>query len=240
MGAKSQEESRVDVIMYDQWGRPWHATLEKETMTPTGPVQPLFSAPFIPDQKYHRYGGKRNPVRMQIDLAKMEEDLQEAHEERERLIRKLTMQFFPGWNKKAPPPEVIEKVDGPGYGPMPLEVLWAAMQGNKWILGFSKRRPAWSEAGAVSTWFDPPEKESFRRKREMEFPDSPEDAEDAAEVELVDEDTIPARPGGELQGVPEGVLVGAEHSSWGGIPTPEEMAIAQPQTSVRNPQARKE
>lgn len=249
--SKSQEESRVDLIMYDQWGRPWWAVLEKETMVPTGPLFPQFAAPWIPDQSYFQFFGKQNPIRFRINLERIEEDLQQAHEERGRTIRALTLKYFPGWSKKGPPPEVIEKVDGPGYGPMPLEVVWAAMQGNRWMLGFSKNRPEWSREGAVGNWFDPPEKEAFRRKMELQFPNAPEDDGVEDQITLVDENTPPLNPHGpplipvegELQGVPEGVLAGAaaaEHASWGGIPTTAELAIPQPSTSVRNPALRKE
>lgn len=235
--SKSQEDSRVGINMYDQWGRPWHATQEKETMTPTGPVMPQFSAPVVPDMKYLKFFGKANPIKVEVNLQALEQDLQEAHEHRERQIRTFTTKYFPGWKNKNPPREVLDKVDGEGPPPMPLEVVWAMMQGNRWVLGFSPNRPAWSYEGAVGAFFNPPQKESLRRKMESSFPDAPEDTGTEA-VPLVDADVAPVNPH-TLQGVPEGVPVGVggEHQSWGNI---DDFAISQPMTSVRNPGARKE
>lgn len=236
-----QEYSRVDTILYDVHGRPWHAILERKTMTPTGPISPMFRAPFYPDQKYLRPGGQRNPIHLGINYDQMDIDLQEAHQEREQTIRRLIVKSFPASQHqkliKNPPEEILWAVDGNGEGPMPVEVVWACMQGNRWVLGYSDKEPEWvQEMPAVRNFFHPPLKEFARRRAELIFGDAEND-EAQARIELTDAEIAPINPHnprnapGSLEGLdgeeigPE-VGVGGEHGSWG---APE------PSTSVRSP-----
>lgn len=211
----SQEDARFSMVLHDQWGRQYHAVLEKETMMPTGPIEPQFQAPIHVPQKYLRAHGKAGPNRLTVELDSLQADLEAKHDEIARRIQKQTMKHFPGWTKKSPPPEVLDLVTGGSTRPMPVELVYAMRQGNRWVLGFSPNRPAWSQDEPFKSYFDPPVKAIRARAEEMEFPNADEDAEMFDVAPLIDGDIDPRTHAGGLPGV--GVGVGGDHSSWGNV-----------------------
>lgn len=213
-----QEYSRVDVTMFDPHGRPWHAILERKTMTPTGPISPLFKAPFYPDQKYLRPGGQKNPIRLGIDYDAMDRDLQEAHLERERRLHRLAFRTYGSQAPKVlknPPEELLRALDGEGAQPMPVEVVWACMQGNRFVLGFSENEPEWVKKDQrIHEFFHPPLKEMERKRAKTRFADADEDADTEQQlIPLSDAETAPVDPRLALAGSEIGGT--GEDSSWG-------------------------
>lgn len=214
----SQESARFGMILFDQWGRRYYAELEKETLYPTGPIQPLFQAPIMVDTKYVRPYGRSAPNRVHVDVDGLERDLAEKEDQRERRAQKMILKHFPGWKAKYPPPAVEEAIYGDGPRPMPVELCWAMKQGNRWVLGLTEHRPPWSEQEPFKSYFNPPEKKRKEREQAMEFPDV-EGIEDLAlppVVAITDENIDPRSPRTNEQGLPDlGEGAGGVHASWG-------------------------
>jgi hypothetical protein len=181
--ANSQEDSRISTYLTDIHGRRWFATMEKETMAPTGVIQPCFEAPLIPAPKYLKPGGIKNPTHLGIDYDTAIADLEEKHKEWNRRLRLAAQKMYgekAGESIENPPPELMHVVGEP---PEPTEPLEAAREGNRWVLGFSDIMPAWA-------------KPFFERKRQLEqeasersrrFPDAEEegDLDEETQRELV-------------------------------------------------------
>jgi hypothetical protein len=179
--ANSQEDSRISTYLTDPHGRRWFATMEKETMAPTGVIQPCFEAPLIPAPKYLRPGGLQNPTRLDIDYDTAIADLEEKHREWNRRLRLAAQKMYgekAGESIENPPPELMHVVGEP---PEPTEPLEAAREGNRWVLGFSSAMPAWAKP-----FFERKQRDAEEAaKRGQRFPDAEEDEGEQPETELV-------------------------------------------------------
>jgi hypothetical protein len=141
--AKEQPEKRRYTIFRDQHGRKWEAVIEIQTGQPTGPVRPLFTAPYIPEPPFLRFSDREAGV-MTINYDADANARKEAH----RAWHQQMVRYAEGnYGQKSgeaiqnPTPEMI---DYAGPRPAPVEFPLAAKAGNKWILGFVDAVPDWA------------------------------------------------------------------------------------------------
>lgn len=121
----------------DLHGRPWHWTIENKTGDPTGLIQPLFTAPYIPEQHYLRIDPD-NPNRLLIDYDRAIADIRATRKEWEKSGRQRSQKLY--GQKYNPKEEFTEEVlDIIGPPPQAWEPVLAAKQGNPWILGKTTR-----------------------------------------------------------------------------------------------------
>lgn len=212
-GAKvvNQPDQRREDYFQDQHGRFWYATVEVKTGDPVGGLYPVdgWQAPtgpswcrgrFRPDSKYlviRRERGK--PATLFVDYDQWEEDWRVGLSEWQASIRDLaatsagTGGLAVEWLKK-PPKEILALV---GHGPqrkIPLAMIRAMKQGNRWALGLTDTVPPWAEP-ILKAW------EVIQKTTPAdvlnipeEFPDAPDPvAEDRLDVE---EDEDPEATGG--------------------------------------------
>lgn len=124
--------------MFDQHGRRYSALLDKSNGTPVGqgPRPDGWRAPWMPGQEWFRYHeDESNPMRFRIDYDGMLNDRIAAHEQYEREWTDFAV--VNGWDPKDPDiaGRIIAKV---GKRPLPLEIIVAAMQGNRYVLGLTE------------------------------------------------------------------------------------------------------
>jgi hypothetical protein len=140
-----QRRKRSYAIYTDQHGRTWGAVIENKTGDPAGPLEPQFSAPLRPADKYITVNSARRQVI--IRYADIIRDIVDANSEWETQLRAYARRSYGSEAPKAianPPADLLDMV-----GPKPRETRepWeAAMQGNKWILGLSTAKPQWAKA----------------------------------------------------------------------------------------------
>lgn len=128
----SQDSTRRPILMRDQHGRPWSASTENRSGMPTGMIANDFSAPWLPDQKYLVVNAQ-NPTEIYIDYTLMFNDRRRTNEEyHRRAVRMATKKNWPTPEKGAYSDDLIEAA---GQPPRPVELVIAAYQGNRWILG---------------------------------------------------------------------------------------------------------
>lgn len=174
---KSQAGSRISAIVRDQHGRRYGVSIEKETMHITGPLQPLFQAPWLPDFKYFK-PVPEEPTRVWIDYGQAEQDVYASQAEYRARTRQAALQMYKSEAPrmlKDPPPELLQIVGPP---PSPVEPIQAAMAGNKWILGFSKAMPAWAAELEI---FQAKVEEPLARLRKR-YPDADEEGDSSTDV----------------------------------------------------------
>lgn len=187
------------MIVQDQHNRDWFCTMEKETMAPTGVMIPQFTAPWYPDQKYIRpgvspdglRGDRRNPGRIFIDYNAMAADHEAKLDQLDHRLRTLARKYYPGKLKETlenPPEDIMDALYGPRGGPPPpVEFIWAAQDGNRWVLGFTEAVPQWAKPFVARL-----DTKTRDRREGRSFAD---EDEDAFEPVLVDAETAPARRG---------------------------------------------
>lgn len=149
----SQDDQRRPQRFTDQHGRKWFACIEKESGHPCTPVQPIFQAPVIPDQKYIELGDgedKDMPGRVFINYTAWIDELDEADREWLRKCHETGSELY----KDAFDPEapfniaILNRVGArphikkaitplraqpvPGAASLPVH---ACQQGNAWALG---------------------------------------------------------------------------------------------------------
>lgn len=159
MAQFSQETSRQWAEFLDQHGRRWGAMTENKSRHATGPFQPQFTAPWLPNQHYidHLPGDMH---RVAIDYDQMAVDFDEAMR---MWVAEVQMHAAnqPGVTvdeelAKAragkplslviaalcgPPPGSRDPKTGKYKGLPPKAVIAAAKAGNPWILGQSHEMP---------------------------------------------------------------------------------------------------
>lgn len=123
--------------MTDHHGRRFAATLDKSNMTPVGqgPRPDGWRAPWMPGQEWFRYHeDEENPLRFRIDYQGMLAERVRAHEQYRAEWEAFAVSN--GWDPadESVAGRIIAKV---GKKPLPVELIVAAMQGNKYILGLT-------------------------------------------------------------------------------------------------------
>lgn len=170
-----QRRKRSYAIYTDQHGRTWGAVIENKTGDPAGPLEPQFSAPLRPADKYITVNSARRQV--VIRYADIIRDIVTANDEWETQLRAYARRSYGSEAPKAianPPADLLDMV-----GPKPREMRepWeAAMQGNKWILGLSTAKPTWARAYFPEDAVKP--KNTFQIETTNRYPDA-DDAEES-------------------------------------------------------------
>lgn len=132
---RSQADERRGQNLWDQHGRMMHASIEKKSGYPVGPIQLLMDAPLEPDQKYLILD-PLNVTKVTIDYASWIRDRQIANAEyHARAIEVNTANNWAPLVAGEPYPKHLTKEIG--KPPLPVEPIVAAAQGNKWVLGLT-------------------------------------------------------------------------------------------------------
>lgn len=169
-----QSRRRAYAIYTDQHGRPWGAAIENKTGDPCGPLEPQFSAPLRPNDKYIDVNSRLRQI--VIRYADMILDIESAEAEWTRTLRDYARINYGEKAHEAienPPPALLDLVGPKPNGLGPREPWEAAMQGNNWILGLTDAKPQWAEE-----FF--PEVEVKREARVLEITNTYPDAEEEA------------------------------------------------------------
>lgn len=123
---------------YDQHDRKFSATVDKKNGSPigNGPQPSGWRPPWMPTQEWFRYFEQDDPTRFRIDYDAMLQDRIAAHEQYDREWNDFAV--AQGWDPKDEDKagRIIAKV---GKRPQPIELVVAAMQGNKYILGLTAK-----------------------------------------------------------------------------------------------------
>ena len=172
-----QSRKRSYAIYTDQHGRAWGAIIENITGDPCGPLEPQFHAPVQPLDKFVTINSRQR--QLHIRYADIILDIEDANNAWAASLREHALKMYGMQAGKAiadPPPELLELV---GPAPKAHREIWeAAMQGNKWILGFSAEKPAWAEE------FFPNEAQMQAERRVVitkKYPDADEEVEETGE-----------------------------------------------------------
>lgn len=125
--------------MWDHHGRRYGAVLDKSNGIPIGrgPRPDGWRAPWMPGQEWFRYHeDETNPMKFRIDYESMLESSMAAHEAYDRQWTDYAVGN--GWDPKdeAMIGRIVAKI---GPRPLPFELIVAAMQGNKYILGLTEK-----------------------------------------------------------------------------------------------------
>lgn len=133
----SQRNQRAEQMFYDQHDREWYGAIELKTGDVVGLLQPQFTAPLIPEQKYLKRVPRR-PYDLYIDYDQWQRDEETAikdwrDEGRKRASKMKGSEYRPGDTDF--PEEVLDII---GPKPRAVDPIIAARQGNKWILGLVK------------------------------------------------------------------------------------------------------
>lgn len=133
----SQADHRRYQKWLDQHDREWGGNIELKTGDPTGLIEPLFSAPWLPPQKYMRIVPGR-PYDILIDYERMESDYRAQNAQyRKEALEEGMRQQGERYDPEAPVSRGVRGVIG--LPPTPVEVVVAARQGNPWIIGRDPR-----------------------------------------------------------------------------------------------------
>lgn len=156
MPIKSQADQRRAIVLTDQHGRKYSASIEKASGYPTGVVVPVDWSPphpaLFPPQKYMVFDAD-NPTHVQIDypnwIGELETATKDWEEQRIRLGRMIHGGSF---NARGPtPPELIVILGPRPLSPVPVRAM---QQGNRWALGFTTIKPP-----EAASFFPDPETE---------------------------------------------------------------------------------
>lgn len=138
-GPDDQSHTRRFGYLYDNHGRKFSANLDLKTGQPVGegPRPVGWKAPWLPSQEWARYDSN-DPTRFRWDYEGLLAQRMEAHELYESEYRQYAVSH--GWDPsdEAKRP-IIESVVGKKKGIQPIELVVAAMQGNKYVLGLTDK-----------------------------------------------------------------------------------------------------
>lgn len=167
-GNWSQRHQRAEMTFQDQHEREYYAAIELRSGDPTGLIEPLFRAPLMPPQKYLVRRNKKRPYDIEVDYTAWKRDVRARRREWEREGRQLSQKMH---GSKYDPREAFsqEVLDVIGPPPEAIEPIIAAEQGNKWVLGLSKKVDM-----RLVKFFEPEEIDPDYRDRE----DAEEEEED--------------------------------------------------------------
>lgn len=160
----TQADKRRNLIFYDQhrppkhWyqaeqirttygltalrGRPWFASIEKESGYPTGLVQALFEVPHVdllPPQKFMAFP-EQEPGRLVILYAEWDAEREAAFRawEQERLRHGRQIHGLTFDPKAEPSMQLLDIIGPRPMSPLPVRAM---RQENSWALGFTTKRP---------------------------------------------------------------------------------------------------
>lgn len=134
----SQRNQRADAMFTDQHGRQYFGSVELKTGDVVGLMEPQFTAPIIPDQKYLERNVKNRPYDLHINYERWLADIRGARAEWEREGRQM-MRKMRGAAYDPAEPFGADVLDVIGEPPEAIEPVIAAKQGNSYILGFTTR-----------------------------------------------------------------------------------------------------
>lgn len=146
-----QAKDRRTATFRDQHGREWYAVKDIHTDAPIGPLAPAGWIPvqyqgrdLVPDTAHLSFDENRPGV-FTIDYDRWKRDIQQA----------LTNWTFTAGSYAAsmygdkafdalqsPPPALLNQI---GPKPMPIELVEAQEEGNRWILGLDPKKPKWAD-----------------------------------------------------------------------------------------------
>lgn len=138
----AQVLGRRDEVWFDQHDREWSVSVEVRSGDPTGNITPRFRAPWTPAQAYLKpQRGARGQRGLFIDYEAMLRDVEAEWESfRRQAVEIATAR---GWDVPidvrepgALDPRILQIVGAPRKRPQPIV---AAMQGNRWILGETRK-----------------------------------------------------------------------------------------------------
>jgi hypothetical protein len=131
-----QDATRRQGVLYDNHDRKYSASIDKKSGFPVGVIQPDgWTAPWYASQTFFKFEDEDSPNRFRIDYQTMLDERIKAHEAYAFEYRKAALDR--GWDPEdQSKAAAIIQVVGPK--PLPIEPIVAAMQGNRWILGFTK------------------------------------------------------------------------------------------------------
>jgi hypothetical protein len=135
----SQADTRRPAKLRDQHGRQWFAWVENRSGAPTGPISPTgWTAPWYPDQAYLSIDPD-DPRTLRIDYARALRERLEAHEDYKKQWTEKAVARNMDPADETHRPALLQLV---GPSPAPYQPYKAAMDGNKWILGFTAKPDA--------------------------------------------------------------------------------------------------
>jgi hypothetical protein len=149
---KGQADKRTYFEFTDNHGRKFGASVEKDTMHPTGSMTPIghIEHSFFPlDMQFVSFGALG---KMHIDYDNWEAMVVDAHKNFENRLHDTASAMSPldmGASHIANRPPALVKMMGPA--PVPVDFVRASRAGNKWILGIPKPDgsqypvPQWAE-----------------------------------------------------------------------------------------------
>jgi hypothetical protein len=137
---ESQAKKRRGKRLIDRHRRGWFATTEIKTGDPVGMIEPQFQAPLIPPQVYLRLypEAASRPNDLIIDYDRWIADNMRARKARLDKAREIARKHFvDAYDPNKPIATWILDLVEPE--PEPLEPIIAAKQGNRYVLGLTKR-----------------------------------------------------------------------------------------------------
>lgn len=160
-----QAGKRRTVLFSDQHGRQWAGTKDIHTDTTIGEPMPSGWTPvkfrgraLVPPAGCLLFDDSK-PGQFTIDYDRWRGELLIAHQRWTQMASQYAASMYGEKQHDAlknPPPELLNIL---GPKPMPLEVLDAMLEGNRWVLGLSDKRPSWATA-----IFGEPEPETKERR----------------------------------------------------------------------------
>jgi hypothetical protein len=146
-----QAKNRRTSIFKDQHGREWAAVKDVYTDAPIGPLSPYGWTPvqykgrdLVPDNSVMVFDDARSGV-FTIDYAKWRQAIEGALAMWTQTAGSYAASMYGDKAMDAlndPPPALLNIL---GPKPMPLDLIDAQAEGNRWILGFDVPKPKWAE-----------------------------------------------------------------------------------------------
>jgi hypothetical protein len=188
--AKGQPAARRYQRFRDNHGRRWGAVIENKTGDPVGNIEPVgtradgvWRAPWMPEQKYLKLArdedGAIEVGRLEIDYKTMLKDAKQEKKDADEWMEFVASQLYgerAGEMVAAPPAQLRRYMKGK---PRPPEIIVAAMNGDRWLLGFEqgecpdylkpyfpKYQPHSEDLGDDETDLDPAFVEGLRKRFE--------------------------------------------------------------------------
>jgi hypothetical protein len=161
----SQRNQRQDQMFTDDHGREWFGSVEIKTGHVCGLLEPQFTAPLVPPPKYIERVPKR-PYDLHINYNRWIRDERSERRDWEREGRQMMRKMRgKGYDPREEFGEDVLDILGPP--PNAIEPIIAAKQGNRWILGLTKKVDE-----RLVEFFEPEQLEpELREEREPDFRD---------------------------------------------------------------------
>lgn len=146
-----QAGKRKTVQFTDQHGRAWTAVKDVFTDTNIGPLYPSGWTPvkyqgrdLLPPDNMYRFNDSK-PGTFVIDYDAWRQTLMGAHQQWAQQAGSYAAAMYGDKAMDAlenPTPALLNML---GPKPMPIELVEAMQEGNKWILGLTEKKPKWAE-----------------------------------------------------------------------------------------------